>query len=73
MGISIVEWNRLGDIPGNEEQYDKKYEEYQKTLDTQADIVLESRLGFYCQPHAFKVFLDISEEKAAERIMGDIA
>ncbi len=71
MGISIYEFNRLGDIPGNEEKFDKQYEEYQRNLDTQSNILLESRLWFYCQPHAFKIFLDITEEVAATRIMRD--
>ena len=34
-------------------------------------IVLDSRLGFYCQPKAFKVYLDVSDEEAARRIFGD--
>lgn len=71
MGISIYDFNRMGDIPGNEEKFDKKYEDYQRSLDVQSDILLESRLWFYCQPHAFKIFLDITEEMAAKRIMGD--
>lgn len=34
-------------------------------------IVLDSRLGFYCQPKAFKVFLDVTDKEAAKRIFGD--
>lgn len=71
MGISIYEFNRLGDEPGNEEKFDKQYEDYQRSLDTQSNILLESRLWFYCQPHAFKIFLDITEDIAASRIMRD--
>lgn len=44
MGISIYEFNRLGDLPGNAEKFDKQYEEYQKGLDTNSNILLESRL-----------------------------
>lgn len=32
---------------------------------------MDSRLGFYCQPQAFKVYLDVSDEEAARRIFGD--
>jgi cytidylate kinase len=34
-------------------------------------LILDSRLGFYCQPKAFKVYLDVSDEEAARRIFGD--
>ena len=34
-------------------------------------IILESRLGFLCQPKAFKVFLDTRDEVASERIRKD--
>jgi cytidylate kinase len=51
--------------------FDIKYEEYQKKLDVNAGVILDSRLGFYCQPEAFKVFLDVSDEEAARRIYGD--
>ncbi|MBP7841536.1 hypothetical protein KA037_02545 [Patescibacteria group bacterium] len=44
MGISIYEFNRLGDLPGNAEKFDKQYEDYQRSLDTNSDILLESRL-----------------------------
>jgi cytidylate kinase len=37
-------------------------------LDLNSDIILDSRLGFYAQPNAFKVLLDVSEEIAGERI-----
>lgn len=29
---------------------------------------MDSRLGFYAQPNAFKILLDVSEEIAGERI-----
>lgn len=69
MGISIHEFNALGDIPGNAEKFDKQYEDMQKTLDPQAPIILDSRLGFYCQPKAFNVFLDVTVQESARRIM----
>ncbi|MEI7558048.1 MAG: hypothetical protein WCJ45_04410 [bacterium] len=34
-------------------------------------VILDSRLGFYCQQKAFKVYLDVSDEEAARRIFGD--
>jgi cytidylate kinase len=45
-----------------------KYEEFQKGLDLNSNIILDSRLGFFAQPKAFKILLDVSEEIAGERI-----
>jgi predicted cytidylate kinase len=71
MGLSILEFNRLWEKPENQEKFDLKYEEYQKNLNTNDNILLESRLWFLCQPNAFKVFLDVSDEIASKRILGD--
>jgi hypothetical protein len=45
-----------------------KYEEYQQSLKLTDNIILDSRLGFYAQPKAFKILLDVDEEVAGERI-----
>ena len=71
MGISISEFNSLWELPENKEKFDLSYEEFQKNLDSSAGIILDSRLGFYCQPHAYKIFLNVSDEEAARRIFGD--
>jgi cytidylate kinase len=69
MGISIHAFNMLGEDPANVEQFDKQYEDMQKALDPNDPIVLDSRLGFYCQPKAFNVFLDVDTVQAAKRIV----
>lgn len=71
MGISISEFNLLGEKSENQKEFDLKYEDYQKSLPLESKIILESRLGFLCQPQAFKVFLDIRDEIASERIRND--
>ncbi len=71
MGLTISEFNKEWEKPENREKFDLKYEDYQKNLDLNSKIILDSRLGFYCQPNAFKVFLDVSDEEAARRIFGD--
>ena len=71
MSLTISEFNALWELPENRESFDLKYEEYQKNLNLGADVILDSRLGFYCQPKAFKVFLDVTDEEAAKRIYGD--
>jgi cytidylate kinase len=69
MGLSIHDFNTLGEQPGNAERFDKQYEDMQRSLDPKAAIILDSRLGFYCQPQAFNVFLDVDIAEAARRIM----
>lgn len=71
MGLTISEFNTLWELPENKESFDLKYEEYQKNLNVNDDIILDSRLWFYCQPKAFKVYLDVTDEEAARRIFGD--
>jgi len=71
MGLTISEFNALWELPENREKFDLKYEEYQKNLDVNSKVILDSRLGFYCQQKAFKVYLDVSDEEAARRIFGD--
>ncbi len=71
MGLSISDFNLFWELPENREKFDLTYEDYQKKLDVNDDIVLDSRLWFYCQPKAFKVFLAVTDEEAAKRIYGD--
>lgn len=71
MGISISEFDALGEKPENQKEFDLKYEEYQKNLPLESKIILDSRLGFLCQPAAFKVFLDVEDSIASERIRHD--
>jgi len=68
MWINIIEFNKMWDDPKKSAEFDLKYEEYQKSLKLSDDIILDSRLGFYAQPHAFKILLDVDEEVAWERI-----
>lgn len=68
MGISISEFDKLWLRPENQKDFDLKYEEYQRSLSLEQNIVLDSRLGFWCQPHSFKVFLTVDPHKAANRI-----
>ena len=68
MWINIIEFNKMWDDPEKSAEFDLKYEEYQKNLKLSNDIILDSRLWFYAQPHAFKILLDVDEEVAWERI-----
>lgn len=68
MWINIIEFNKMWDDPEKSAEFDLKYEEYQKNLKLTDDIILDSRLGFYAQPKAFKILLDVDEEVSWERI-----
>lgn len=68
MWLNIHEFNLLWEKPENAKEFDLKYEEFQKCLDLNSNIILDSRLGFFTQPNAFKILLDVSEEIAGERI-----
>lgn len=71
MGIDIHEFNRLGALPENIAEYENAYETYQQDLDVSSNIVLDSRLSWYNQPQSFKVFLQVSDENAAHRLLND--
>ena len=68
MGISISEFDELGARPENQHEFDLKYEDYQRSFSPDANIVLDSRLGFWCQPNSFKLFLTVDAREAAKRI-----
>ncbi len=68
MGISISEFDEMGLLPENQKNFDLKYEDYQRSLSLDQNIVLDSRLGFRCQPKSFKVFLAVDAHEAAKRI-----
>ena len=68
MWINIIEFNKMWDDPEKSAEFDLKYEEYQQNLKLSDDIILDSRLWFYAQPHAFKILLDVDGEVAWERI-----
>lgn len=69
MGITILEFDQIGrNNPEKAREHDLKYEEYQESLDPTSPIILDSRLSFMCQPKAFNVFLDVTDEAGAKRI-----
>jgi cytidylate kinase len=71
MGMNIIQFNQLGELPENKSTFDLQYEEYQMKLDPRKKIILDGRLSFYCQPQAFKVLLQIDPQEAARRIFDD--
>lgn len=68
MWLNIHEFNLLWEKPENAKEFDLKYEEYQQNLNTNSNIILDSRLWFFTQPNAFKILLTVDETIAWERI-----
>ena len=68
MWISISEFDELWLRPENQKDFDIKYEDYQRSLSLDQNMVIDSRLGFRCQPNSFKIFLTVDDHEAAKRI-----
>jgi len=66
LGLTLAEYNKLGE---NNPASDLEIDEYQKKLGaTQDNFVIEGRTSWYFIPHSLKLYLDVSDEVAAERI-----
>ena len=69
-GMSIEEFNRLGE---KEEFTDKEPDKYQEELGKKEDnFVIIGRTSAHFIPHAFKVLLKVELDEAARRILQDI-
>lgn len=69
MGISLAEFNRLGE---KEAFTDTKVDEFQERLGKKEDnFVIVGRTSYYFIPHSVKVFLDVSLEEGAKRIFSE--
>jgi len=44
MGLNILAFDELGNTPENAKEFDLKYEEYQKNIPLEDNIVLDARL-----------------------------
>lgn len=49
--------------------FDRELEAFQESLGKQDALVIDSRLGYYCIPHALKVFLTVDWHVGAQRIV----
>jgi len=67
-GISLVE---LSQIAETDLSIDKALDGRNLEIGQMENVVLDSRLGFHFIPEAFKVFLELRPEIAAERILED--
>lgn len=70
LGISINEVNKRAET---DMEIDKMTDaEVQKVGEEMSKVVIDSRLAFHWIPGSFKVYLDLPEEIAKERILNDL-
>ena len=69
MWLTIFEFDQIWwNDPKKAQEFDLKFEEYQKSLSLEDNIILDGRMAFWCQPHAFKIFLNVKDEEWAKRV-----
>ena len=67
-GISLAE---LSSMAETDFSIDKELDNHNLEIGKMEDVVLDSRLGFFFIPKAFKVFLELDPGTASERILID--
>ena len=67
-GISLAELSTLAE---SDSSIDKELDDHNLEIGKMENIVLDSRLGFFFIPNAFKVFLELDPSIASERILED--
>lgn len=67
-GVSLGELSVMGETDSS---IDKELDNHNIEIGKKENVVLDSRLGFYFIPEAFKVFLELDPEIASERILED--
>lgn len=70
MGMTLAEYNALGEIdPKTDQEVDK----YQKILgETQDNFIIEGRTSWYFIPQSLKIYLDVSDEEGAQRVFNHL-
>ncbi|MBI5369997.1 cytidylate kinase family protein [Candidatus Uhrbacteria bacterium] len=65
-GMTIDEFNTLGET---QDFTDTEVDDYQTKLgQEQQDVIMDGRLSWHFIPNSFKIFLDVDEDEAAQRI-----
>ena len=65
-GLTLAEYNKLGET---DPMTDLEVDNYQKKLgETEDNFVIEGRTSWHFIPQSLKIYLDVSDEKGAERI-----
>lgn len=67
--MTIEEWN---EYCAENKDADQEIEDYQENLGkTEDNLVIEGRTSFHVIPHSVKLYIDVSDEEAARRLMKD--
>ncbi len=67
-----MDFTAFSEMQKTDHTIDKEVDAYQQELaETKDNFVLDSRLGWFFIPESFKVFLEVPEDIAAERIIKD--
>lgn len=67
--MTILERDQMGwNNPDKAREHDIQFDEYQKSLPLDSNIILDSKLWFYNQPNSFKVFINVADDVWAERV-----
>ncbi len=67
-----MDFTAFSEMQKTDHTIDKQVDAYQQEIAKEKDnFILDSRLGWYFIPESFKVFLEVPEDIAAERIMQD--
>lgn len=62
----------LGKLAETKDWVDKKLDDYVRQAGVKEEVVIDSRLAFHWIPDSFKVYLDLSPDTAAERMLNDM-
>lgn len=65
-GMTLLELSKIAE---KDKTIDKELDEKQKKLLKEDNFIIDSRLGFYFFPNSIKVFLDVTLEEGARRIL----
>jgi cytidylate kinase len=68
LGLPYDEYQKLAE---QDPQYDRKADTALENAGKDSEIVIDARLGYYFVPNSYKVFLYLSPEIAAQRILKD--
>jgi predicted cytidylate kinase len=69
-GLTLAEYNKLGE---KNPATDLEVDEYQKKLgQTKNNFIIEGRTSWYLIPHSLKIYLDVNEKVAAQRIFEEL-
>jgi cytidylate kinase len=69
-GMTLEEFNKLGETDPTTDKIPD--DEMVAFAHANQDCVIETRTGFHLIPGSLKIFLDVSEEEAAHRILGSL-